>query len=315
MRTALASILTVALSQFATLLPAQKQPAKAWLTDFATAQAKAKAENKDLLVSFTGSDWHTPSIKLFVEILSKPIFEKGAAQNFVLVTIDFPKVRAGMSKELIAQNDQLMARYGVAQLPTVLLIDSDGHPYQWLAYEKGGPAAYLEALEKRRRHGLGFKAALALAARKTGIDRAATIDDALDSLTIEMRTKNHELMREIIKLDADGKAGLKQKYLMTVQLKDATEFLEKLLAVHMEKGEGPAALAKVEAVIAKPKDAMHHQMALYLKGMLIMDTSRNVQDALAALDLAMTIAPTSPLAPKIQQVRANIRASQGPGKE
>lgn len=28
-----------------------------WLTDFKTAQAKAQAENKPMLVDFTGSDW------------------------------------------------------------------------------------------------------------------------------------------------------------------------------------------------------------------------------------------------------------------
>ena len=138
-------------------------------------------------------------------------------------------------------------------------------------------------MQKRQRQGLGFKAALTLAKKKGGIERALVLDDALVSLPEEMLSKNHQIMREIIALDADGKAGLRRKYLHTVQLKDASEYLEGMLAAHMENREGPQALAKLEAVIAQPKDVMHHQLALYLKGMIIMDTTGNVGDALAAL--------------------------------
>lgn len=302
-----------AIAILATLAPAQNWKSD-WMTDFAAAQARAKAEKKDLLVNFTGSDWHVMSIKLYAEVLSKPQFLAAVQKDFVLVAIDFPKVQVGMSKELLAQNDHLMGHYSVAQLPIVLLLDAAGHPYQWISYEKGGPRHYLEALEKRRRHGFGFKAALALAMRKNGTERARTIDDALVSLTEEMRSKNHDLMREIIKLDADGKAGLKRKYLATVQLKDASVYLEGMLAKHMEKGEGAQALAKLEAVIAQPKNPMHQQMALYLKGMIIMDTTRNVGDALAALDMATTLAPRSPLAAKIREARNNIKPPTGGGK-
>lgn len=303
-----------AIALLAILGSAQSQIQGAWMTDFAAAEVRAKAEKKDMLVHFTGSDWHAMSIKLYTEVLSKPQFLAAVQKDFVLVSVDFPKIQAGMSKELLAQNDRLMAHYGVAQLPIVLLLDAEGHPYQWISYEQGGPSHYIEALQKRHRHGFGFKAALALASRKDGVERARAIDDALVSLTEEMRAKNHDLMREVIKLDADGKAGLKRKYLATVQLKNAYTYLEGMLFKHMEKGEGPQALAKLEAVISKPKDLMQHQLALYLKGMLIMDTTRNVGDAVAALDLATTIAPTSPLAPKIRAARDNIRPPAGGGK-
>ena len=152
------------------------------------------------------------------------------------------------------------------------------------------------------------------AKKKGGIERALVLDDALVSLPEEMLSKNHQIMREIIALDADGKAGLRRKYLHTVQLKDASEYLEGMLAAHMENREGPQALAKLEAVIAQPKDVMHHQLALYLKGMIIMDTTGNVGDALAALDMATTIAPTSPLAQKIREARGNLKPAGRSGK-
>ena len=306
--------ISLTIAALAALLPAQIQPANGWITDFTAAKARAKAEDKDLLVNFTGSDWHTMSIKLYAEVLSKPRFLAAVQKDFVLVSVDFPKIRTSMSKQLMAQNDELMAEYGVVQLPIALLLDADGHPYQWISYEKGGPKHYIEALQKRQRQGLGFKAALTLAKKKGGIERALVLDDALVSLPEEMLSKNHQIMREIIALDADGKAGLRRKYLHTVQLKDASEYLEGMLAAHMENREGPQALAKLEAVIAQPKDVMHHQLALYLKGMIIMDTPGNVGDALAALDMATTIAPTSPLAQKIREARGNLKPAGRSGK-
>ena len=42
-----------------------------WLTDAAKAQAQAKAENKLVLLDFTGSDWCPPCIKMRKEVFSK----------------------------------------------------------------------------------------------------------------------------------------------------------------------------------------------------------------------------------------------------
>ena len=62
-----------------------------WMTDFEAAKKKAAAENKDLLVDFTGSDWCGWCIKLVDEVFKHDSFKKGVADKFVLVELDFPK--------------------------------------------------------------------------------------------------------------------------------------------------------------------------------------------------------------------------------
>ena len=42
-----------------------------WMTDFEAAKVKAKAENKPMLLSFTGSDWCPPCMAL-----KKNVFQK-----------------------------------------------------------------------------------------------------------------------------------------------------------------------------------------------------------------------------------------------
>ncbi len=46
-----------------------------WLTDLPKAQAQAKAENKLVLLDFTGSDWCIWCIKLDTDTFSKPEFQ------------------------------------------------------------------------------------------------------------------------------------------------------------------------------------------------------------------------------------------------
>ena len=116
------------------------------MTDFAAASAKAKTENKPMLVDFTGSDWCGWCIKLDKEVFEKASFKKYAAENLILVSLDFPKKKK-ISDKLKAQNEALSKKYGVRGFPTILLLKADGSVIGKTGYQKGGPDAYVEHLK------------------------------------------------------------------------------------------------------------------------------------------------------------------------
>ena len=305
-------------SLLAGLCIAQDQEKDIWMTDFAAAKAKAKAEKKDLLVDFTGSDWCGWCIKLDNEVFSKDEFKAEAPKHFVLVKLDYPQDTSKMSKELLEQNEKLQEQFPVEGFPTLLLMDADANVFDSIGYQEGGPTPYNEALAERIKKGAGFKAALEMAKKKEGVERAKALDDGLTALDEGVAAMNFDLMKEIVKLDADGKAGLKSKYEERVntieesrQLQGAAKFLQGMIAEHMEAGEGEKAIAKLEAVIAKPKDKMHHQMALFFKGMVIMDTTQDTKAAIAALEAAAALSPKSPIAQQIAQILPQIKAAGG----
>ena len=60
-----------------------------WTTDYKAALTKAKAENKNILIDFTGSDWCGWCIKLHREVLDKPEFIDYAKKNLVLLYLDY----------------------------------------------------------------------------------------------------------------------------------------------------------------------------------------------------------------------------------
>ena len=87
-----------------------------WMTDLPKAQAKAKAENKLVMMDFTGSDWCIWCKRLNAEIFSKPEFVDYAKKNLVVVELDFPRSKE-QSAELKKANQQLQKKYSIKGIP------------------------------------------------------------------------------------------------------------------------------------------------------------------------------------------------------
>lgn len=138
----------------ATTLTAQEATHLEWFADFDTAAAAAKKANKDLLVDFTGSDWCGWCIKLHKEVFDHQEFDAGVKDHFVLVALDFPHGEEAKAKVPNPdRNKELSEQYGIQGFPTVLLMTPDGEVFGKTGYQAGGPAKYVESLDKMRTEG------------------------------------------------------------------------------------------------------------------------------------------------------------------
>ena len=125
-------------------------PARAeadWLTDFVKATAAAKAENKLLLLDFTGSDWCGWCRLMEREIFSQPAFEEYAKKNLVLMTVDFPRAKP-ITMEVRKQNQMLAQKFQINSFPTIVVLNGDGKPLAMLGYTPGGPEAFINELKQ-----------------------------------------------------------------------------------------------------------------------------------------------------------------------
>ncbi len=122
------------------------------MTDLPKAEAKAKAENKLVMMDFTGSDWCPWCIKLNKEVFSTPEFGQYAAKNIVPVEVDFPRSKA-QSAEQKKANQALQEKYKVEGYPTVVVLNSEGQKIGELGYEPGGPKPFIAKLEKLKTKG------------------------------------------------------------------------------------------------------------------------------------------------------------------
>jgi len=111
----------------------------------------AKAEGKDLLVDFTGSDWCGWCIRLHKEVFAHDEWLETVQRDYILVALDFPR-----SEEVKAQvpnpdrNDELKKKYGIRGFPTILMMTPDGEVYGRTGYQPGGPEKYLEHMAELR---------------------------------------------------------------------------------------------------------------------------------------------------------------------
>ena len=122
-----------------------------WLTDLPAAQAQAKAENKMVLLDFTGSDWCGWCIKFKGEALDTTEFKDYAAKNLVLVEVDFPRKKP-QSDEVKKANEALSKKFKADGFPTFVVLSKDGAEIgRQDGYEKGGSKAFIALLEKSKK--------------------------------------------------------------------------------------------------------------------------------------------------------------------
>lgn len=124
--------------------------ADTWQTDRTTAQTRASAENRLLLMNFTGSDWCPWCVKLKKEVFETSEFKDYAARNLVLLEVDFPRKKE-LSPDLKKANEALRKEYAIRGYPTVVVLDSKLKKIGQLQYMAGGPKVFLGALEKLRK--------------------------------------------------------------------------------------------------------------------------------------------------------------------
>ena len=115
-----------------------------WHTEIESALEKAKAENKDVLIDFCGSDWCPPCMHMHKEVYSKDEFLEKVQEKFVLVRIDFPQ----KNKELAEKNKPLREKYKIMGLPTAVLLKSNGDVYhKFIAAKYGKLEAFLKYID------------------------------------------------------------------------------------------------------------------------------------------------------------------------
>lgn len=124
-------------------------PPENWNPSFTSVVKQAAAEDKYILLNFTGSDWCIWCKRLWKEVFSTDDFKDWADKNAVLAYLDFPSERE-LSQNQKTQNSYLQQFLGVKGYPSIWLLDSDLTPLLITGYKEGGVDSYLSHLENDR---------------------------------------------------------------------------------------------------------------------------------------------------------------------
>jgi thioredoxin-related protein len=119
-----------------------------WFTDAEAAQARAKSENKLVLLDFTGSDWCIWCQRLKRNVFDDPVFAQYAHSKLVMVEVDFPQHKTLPEAQQQA-NARLEKVHGINSYPTIILLDPGGNQIGRMGYVFGGASSFIAKLEKK----------------------------------------------------------------------------------------------------------------------------------------------------------------------
>jgi thioredoxin-related protein len=90
--------------------------------------AKAKSENKNVLLYFSGSDWCAPCIRFKKKYIENADFKEFAKNNLIVYNADFPRKKNNqLNKEIVKFNEELADNYNkTGAFPKIILLDFNG---------------------------------------------------------------------------------------------------------------------------------------------------------------------------------------------
>lgn len=220
--------------------------------------ATAQAQQRNIFVDFTGTDWCTACIHLREKIVNSAEFEAALGDKFVLVPVDFPRTPelvAKISAEEKREREALLVSFKIEGLPGVVLMDSNGLPFEVIQGTRRTPADYIPLVQAGLDKLAARNAALAAAEGKIGLERAGALDAALKTLPDVCRDKYHALIAEINSLDPENTLGYKGYGDKTRQRIAQQETLRGLLGTFRGKftpDELKENLIKLDSFLAQP---------------------------------------------------------------
>ena len=272
-----------------------------WIQDYEQALKLAAAQGKDIIMDFTGSDWCGWCIKLDEEVFAKQEFIDVVPNKFVLLKLDYPQDKSIITEEVKIQNEALQKKYPVAGFPTIFVTDAQGRPYAQTGYQEGGPEKYIEHLNKLQATKIKMDELIKKAGDQAaaGADKAKFIDEALTLLPDGIASIFYgSHIDQIIELDAENKAGLKDKY---VKLRKIDALRQEMTARNYEK-----VIELADATIAEIKPTADTLQEIYLIKSEAFFRSSKKDQAKETLEKALKAAPDTEKAELIKDILARL---------
>ena len=114
-------------------------PLLPWTTDYEQAIVTAKTESLPIYLFFTGSTWCIWCKKMEKELHEQDSFRQKLVGKFLFVKVDLP---AGAQPSENVKN--LMKKYNIRGVPTVLILSPEGQELARFRYQKIEPEAYAD---------------------------------------------------------------------------------------------------------------------------------------------------------------------------
>lgn len=245
-----------------------------WVTDLPAAEARAAAENKALLLDFTGSDWCGWCIRIRKEVFDQPRFEAYIRDKFIPVEIDVPN-NPNFDPELRKRNEELCKQYAIEGFPTVMVTDARGT----VAGGFVGGIVNPEKVEAILNAGLENARKLDAAQKLSGEEKAKVLAEVYKSLPKDLQGAAAPLLSEINALDPRDTTGMAR----LAKVRQQKEAFRQGLVSMKDEAE---LLRYLEECLAEAYPE-NRPMLLNIKGQMLLRVSQTEADVVTAREVLL----------------------------
>ncbi|MEO9932375.1 thioredoxin family protein [Rhodopirellula bahusiensis] len=214
----------------------------AWSTTIEEGQRKAKADNKDLFLLFTGHGWCIACDVQEREVFRTEEFVAATKEDFAFVEFDHNFGESKEDKQRAKVHKEIEVKYLSRSVPTVVLADQTGVPFAIrTGYEAGeGVGEILTFIASAQAARMRRDAFYEAAESSNGLEKATLLDQAIGLMqpllgTIDERQDDPILVfyadqvKQIFQLTPDGNP-LRVKYEQRLEFRDRWKSSRDVLA-------------------------------------------------------------------------------------
>ena len=252
----------------------------------AAAQKIASAEKKDLLMIFSGVEWHRASQDFAASTLKTEAFKKGIAKDFVQVLFEVPRERAKAHKELL----ELQQTYRFRELPSMVLTDAGGRPYAYTGARDQDVTACLKSLSEFHKVRVERDRLFTAAVKAKGMKRAEFLVTALKSMPQDMvRDFYSAELATIASADPKGKTG----YVKEIEEAEVQRKRRERFAMFFQNKQYDQVIMAARAEGAKLKGEQAQMLKVY--EIQALASQNKFDEALKEVEVMKEMAPESVL--------------------
>ncbi len=182
-----------------------------WSTSPAEAMQQAAAQNKGVMLEFTGSDWCGACIMQKKQALALPEIQTAISRSFIPVELDYPRKKQ-QDAQTKTSLETYKKSYGITGFPTLVFADAQGRPVHTVV-GYANPAQVMQDTKKAA-EALNTQQSLTnnLAEKLTDQQRRDTLVQLLKTVPqSSIRTFYKPALAELEKLDPQDASGILAK--------------------------------------------------------------------------------------------------------
>ena len=122
-----------------------------WYVNIEEASINAKANQKNILMIFSGSDWCRPCMKFKQNVLTTDVFADYINENLIVLYLDFPaKKKNKLGKEQKQHNEKLAEMYNKqGSFSKIVLLNNSGDYLTDISYNGQSASDFISLLKTK----------------------------------------------------------------------------------------------------------------------------------------------------------------------